>query len=107
MSGTKAAVKAGYSVKSAARYGVELLNKPHIAQAIAQSKAKRAEKLNRTAEDVLRDIVAVTNAAMRDKDRRSALKGLELRGKHLGMFVQKVEAEHSGELVIQWGGRND
>lgn len=102
MNATQAAIRAGYSEKSAYRIGSELLQKTSVAKAITQAQAKRAAKVGREAEDVLRDIQAVTKDAREVGDLKTALKGLELEGKHLGMFREKVEADISGGLVIKW-----
>ena len=96
LNATRAAVRAGYSEKNADKIGPELLGKTRVAEAIEAAKAERAEKVGRSAEDVLRDIQKLTKETWRDGDMRTALKGLELEGKHLGMFTEKVE--HSGSL---------
>ena len=102
MNATQAAIRAGYSEKSAYRIGSELLQKTSVAKAIAQAQAKRAAKVGREAEDVLRDIQDVTKDARNAGDLKTALKGLELEGKHLGMFKEKVEADVSGEITLTW-----
>lgn len=102
MNATQAAIRAGYSEKSAYRISSELLQKTSVAKAIARAQAKRADKVGRTAEDVLRDIQDVTKDARNTGDLKTALKGLELEGKHLGMFKEKIEANVSGGLVIKW-----
>ena len=95
LNATQAAIRAGYSVKTAYAIGEENLKKPEIAHAIAQAQAERAEKTQRTALDVLKDIQDVSREAWRDGDLKTALKGLELEGKHLGMFTEKHE--HTGK----------
>lgn len=102
LNATQAAIRAKYSVKTASRIGPELLGKTWIRDAIAEEQKKRAEKVGRTAEDVLRDIQAVTKSAIDSGDTKNALKGLELEGKHLGMFTDKVKTEVSGGLVVTW-----
>jgi phage-related minor tail protein len=79
---------------------------------------ERAETVGLTAADVLRDINAVKADAMRktyDKDgnevmanHTAALKALELQGKHLKMFTDKVETTGANggpidtKLVIEY-----
>lgn len=96
LNATQAAIRAGYSEKTADRIGPELLGKTCVAAAIQSAMAERAAKIKRSAEDVLNDIRSLTQEVWRDGDLRTALKGLELEGKHLGMFTEKVQ--HSGEL---------
>ena len=48
LNATQAAIRAGYSEKSASRIGIELLNKNHVREAVEKGRAKRAEKVERT-----------------------------------------------------------
>lgn len=99
---SQAALRAGYSAKTAYRIGAELLQKTHIREAIEKAQNRRAARICRKADDVLRDIQAVTQDARDNGDLKTALKGLELEGKHLGMFRDKVEAEVTGGLSFRW-----
>jgi phage terminase small subunit len=91
---TQAAIRAGYSKKTAYSQGFDLLRKPEVMQAIeemdkaAQTRAgitvdKIVERINKIAED--------PTALPRDR-----LKADELLGKYLGMFTEKVEMK--GEI---------
>ena len=123
LNATQAAIRAGYSEKSAARIGVELLNKTHIAQAVATAQAKRARRVEVTQDYVLSNLVEIVERTMQrapvtnrkgeqimDEDARAvwtfdakgANKALELLGKHLGIFTDKVQTEVSGGLTITW-----
>ena len=95
LNATQAAIRAGYSVKTANEQGARLLTNVSVAAAIAEAQAERAKKTQRTALDVLKDIQAVSKEAWRDGDLKTALKGFELEGKHLGMFTEKHE--HTGK----------
>lgn len=91
LNATEAAKKAGYSQKTSYSQGQRLLKDVEIQQALQKAMQARAAEAERTAVDVFKDIITVTKEAMDDGDRRSALKGLELQGKHLGMFTEKVD----------------
>ena len=54
LNATQAAIRAGYSPKSAGRFAQELLLKTHIAQAIEQAKAERSERTKITQDEVLK-----------------------------------------------------
>lgn len=95
LNATQAAVRAGYSASNAGKIGPELLGKTRIANAVQEAKLQRAEKTQRTALDVLKDIQAVSREAWEGGDLKTALKGYELEGKHLGMFTEKHE--HTGK----------
>ena len=98
LNATQAAIRAGYSARTADRIGPELLGKTWVAEAIKEAQTKRAEKTARTALDVLKDIQDVSKEAREGGDLKTALRGLELEGKHLGMFLDRVE--HSGSIDL-------
>lgn len=97
----KAAIRAGYSAKRADAIGYENLRKPEVAAAIQSAMKERAERVQRTADDVLMDIQKVKESCMGEAfdqqgnavmvDPKAALKALELEGRHLRMFTDKVE----------------
>lgn len=64
LNATQAAIKAGYSAKTAYAIGNENLSKPEIVAAISKAKAKRAAKTEITAERVLEELgrIAFANA---------------------------------------------
>lgn len=95
LNATQAAIRAGYSESRAGEIGYQLLQKTTISQAIEKAQARRAEKAERTALDVLKDIQSVTREAREGGDLKTALKGLELEGKHLGMFLNRVDMTSS------------
>lgn len=94
LNATQAAIRAGYSEKTAAVIGCENLKKPNIAAAIAEGQAKTAGALEITAEKVLRDLEEVRTKALSEGQFSPAVRAIELCGKHIGMFADKME--HSG-----------
>lgn len=106
LNATKAAIRAGYSEKTANEQGARLLANVSVSTAIQQAQEERAEKLGRSAEDVLRDIQSLTKEARENGDLKTALKGLELEGKHLGMFKDKFDLTSSTEIektiTLRW-----
>lgn len=66
LNATQAAIRAGYSKKSASRQGVDLLQIPHVAEAIRQRQAKRLSKVEATAERVLDELARIAFADLRD-----------------------------------------
>lgn len=59
LNGTQAAIRAGYSVKSAARFAIELLHKTHVAEYINKIKTERSERTKIDADYVLNRIVEI------------------------------------------------
>lgn len=96
-----AARRAGYSLRTAEWQGPQLLRKTHVAAAIATERARLAERTGRTVMQVMADIGRVRDDAMQivtDPDtgvqgmlsHKDALKALELEGKHLGAFDERL-----------------
>ena len=56
---TRAAIAAGYSAKSAAALGHQLLKKPHVKAALAEKTARMLEKLDLSAERWLKEVVRI------------------------------------------------
>ena len=117
LNATQAAIRAGYSVKTAYRQGADLLQKTSIREAIEKAQAKRARRVEVTQDYVLSNLVEVVERTMQrapvtDRkgeqvtdeegravwtfDAKGANRALELLGKHLGIFADRVRAEVSG-----------
>lgn len=123
LNATQAAIRAGYSVKTASRIGPELLGKTCVREAIEKAQAKRAKRVEVTQDYVINNLVEIVERTMQRRpvtdrkgeqvtdeegravwcfDAKSANKALELLGKHLGVFTDKVQTEVSGGLSITW-----
>lgn len=91
---TQAAIKAGYSAKTAFCIGVENLKKPYIADAISKRTIKQDEPMIATRKerqkfwtDVMKDETEMMN---------NRLRAAELLGKSEADFMDKIE--HSGVI---------
>lgn len=65
LNATQAAIRAGYSEKTAFQIGYENLTKPEIAEAIAEAQKERAERTAITADRVLQEIARIAFFDMR------------------------------------------
>jgi phage terminase small subunit len=99
LNATQAAIRAGYSDKTARSSGQRMLTNVDIQEAIQKGQLNRAQRVRRTADDVLTDILRIGRKAEETGEFGPALKAAELEGKHLGMFTDKLD--HSGEVVIR------
>lgn len=63
---TQAAIRAGYSARTAQRIGSENLSKPVIAEAIAKARNERSERTKITADDVVEELARIGFANMGD-----------------------------------------
>lgn len=66
LNATQAAIRAGYSEKTAGAVGFENLRKPKIARAIQAALGKRAERTEVTADRVLTELARIAFADLRD-----------------------------------------
>lgn len=117
LNATQAAIRAGYSERTASRIGPQLLGKTCVREAIEKAQAKRARRVEVTQDYVLSNLVEVVERTMQrapvlDRkgeqvtdeegravwtfDAKGANRALELLGKHLGIFADRVRAEVSG-----------
>lgn len=88
LNATQAAIRAGYSAKSAEKIGHQLLEKTRVSNEIMKRKAKLSSVANWTAVDVLKRLARLADEGYKDSDK---IKALELIGRHIGMFQDKVE----------------
>jgi phage terminase small subunit len=116
LNATQAAIRAGYKPKRAYSTGNENLKKPEVKSAIAAAIEERRKKSEVTAEYVLTNLREVVERCLQrapvvtmkgeqviDEEGRSvwefnapgANKALELLGKHLDMFTEKVQMDVS------------
>jgi phage terminase small subunit len=104
LNATQAAIRAGYSTKTAYSQGQRLLKKDEIQDAIREANRKRSEATGITAEWVLTGIAEIaTREDARDADR---LKAFELLGKHLGIWEQRQTQEDSS-IRVEIGAAED
>jgi len=66
LNATQAAIRAGYSKRTAYRTGADNLKKPQIATAIAKAKVERAKRVEITADRVLEELARIGFANVRD-----------------------------------------
>ena len=95
---TQAAIRAGYSEKTAYSIGVQLLKKLEIREAIEELEKAAQAKAGITVEKIVARINKIAedpDAAPRDK-----LRADELLGKYLGMFTEKVEMKGQIDTAV-------
>ena len=101
LNGTQAAIRAGYSKKTARAIANELLTKLDIQEYICELKKKRSERVKYSQDELMRDILEVKNRCMQanpvlDKegnetgiwkfDSNGANKALDMLAKHVGFY---------------------
>ena len=101
LNGTQAAIRAGYSAKTARAIANELLTKLDIQGYICELKNKRSERVKYSQDELMRDILEVKNRCLQanpvlDKDgnetgiwkfdSNGANKALDMLAKHVGFY---------------------
>lgn len=114
LNATQAAIRAGYSEKTAYSIGQENLNKPEIQQAISDARVKRSERTEITQDWIIDRLVENVERAMQaepvldDKGNRTgeyvyqgnvANRALELLGKHQGMFIDRQQIDNRVQVI--------
>lgn len=100
LNATQAAIRAGYSEKTAQEIGSENLSKPIIQEAVQAERDKRAQKLEITADKIAKNIMRISDKAESSGELHTALKGQMDLAKLLGLIVDKAEIKHSFEDMI-------
>ncbi len=116
LNATQAAIRAGYSEKTAKDIGCQNLAKVYIADAIAKAKAERMAEVKIDAAYVLRQAVKLHERCMQQEpaldrngketgefkfEHSGAAKGLEIIGKHVDVksFDNSVDLNLKGDLA--------
>lgn len=112
LNATQAAIRAGYSEKTARQIAEQNLSKLDIQERVQELMDLRSERTEITTDYVLNGIKELTERCIQASpvikdgqetgeyrfDAGAALKGYELLGKHLKLFTDKIE--HSGAITI-------
>lgn len=64
LNATQAAIRAGYAEKNAHVQACDLLNKPQVAQAVAEAKAQRASRVGMVADTVLSEMSLLSHSCL-------------------------------------------
>ncbi len=104
LNGTQAAIRAGYSEKTAQQTSSRLLLNVVVSAAVDAGAATQHAQLDLTAEKVLTELLGVGYAEVDTTDIRVSdkLRALELLAKHLGLCTEQVDHKHSGRFELVW-----
>jgi phage terminase small subunit len=121
LNATQAAIRAGYSKKTAYSIGVENLNKPELKKYIDARMAEKESELIADQDEVLKYLTSVlrgktqseivvvegigdgcseARAMQKAPDEKERLKAAELLGKRYGLYTDKIDADIDTDLNI-------
>ena len=95
LNATQAAIRAGYSEKTAYSVGHENLKKPEIQKAIEEAQEKLSNKAQVTVEMVVQGLLNEAKDLSEGSTQSARVSAWAHLGKHLGMFKDKIE--HTGK----------
>ncbi len=101
LNATKAIVRAGYKTTNPNRRGTELLRHPLVQQEIEKRMKDRQDRLELSAEYVINKLVDIVEHTEKGNP-QAALRGLELLGKHLGLYKDRQEISGPDGEAIQY-----
>ena len=98
LNATQAATRAGYSAKTAYSMGQRLLKNVEIQKAVADRQNDLSERTEITQDQIVTELAKIGFAKASDSQLselkyNNKLKAIELLGRHLGMFTDKVQVE--------------
>lgn len=97
---TKAAIRAGYSEKTARSIGQRLLTKVDIKKYIDEKLERLSRKTDITAEWVINELKKNHQLAQQNNEINASNKALELLGKHLQLFTDKMQLQGSLDVAV-------
>lgn len=105
LNATQAAIRAGYSEKTAYSIGNENLMKPEIAKAIQNAQQKRQERTEITQDRVVQEIAdnafrPASDAQKSDFKHASKAKYLDMLCKHLGVYDKETASGATRETGV-------
>lgn len=103
LNASAAVLRAGYNTKYPDKVGAVLLANKKVSGAIADAMRAREERTGITQDFVVRELANLAVRDGQDVFRHSdKLRALELLGKHLGMFADRVqmESDQPGGVVV-------
>ena len=98
LNATQAAIRAGYSEKTAAEQASRLLSNVKVQAAVTKGREKLAAKVEVTTERVLGGLLAEAMADDGPMCKGARVKAWELLGKHLGLLTDRSKVEVSGDV---------
>lgn len=100
LNATAAVLRAGYKTRNPNRIGTELLRHPVVKKELDRLQDERRERMELTADYVLTKLVSIVEETEKGNP-NAALRGLELLGKHLGLYRDKTEISGPDGQAIQ------
>ncbi len=99
LNATQAAIRAGYSKKTARQVASENLSKPDIQRAIEEAQQTRAERTELTQDGVVQGLLKEAEFTGEGSSPAARVSAWAHLGRHLGMFKDKISV--GGNLTVE------
>jgi len=102
LNASEAVVRAGYKTRNKNKMGAELLRHPLVKAEVEKYMEQRKERMELTSDYVLTKLVAIVEST-ESGNPQAALRGLELLGKHLGLYRdrQEISGPDGGAIELE------
>ncbi len=100
LNATQAAIRAGYSAKTANEQGAQLLAKLSIRQAVAEAQAIRSKRTEITQDEVIQGLKKEATLEGEGSSHSARVSAWAHLGKHLGIFTDNLNL--GGSVGIRW-----
>ena len=91
LNATQAAIRSGYSPKTAEQQGFQLLKKTSVSEAIEQAQQERQKRTLVTQDDVIRGLLTEAEWQGEGSSHSARVSAWAHLGKHLNMFTDKID----------------
>lgn len=91
LNATQAALKAGYSKRSAKQIANENLTKPYLQKVVEENAEKNQQKFEYTREQHFKELTELEELARKQRNIPAAIKAAELKGKLCGLYIERQE----------------
>ncbi len=100
LNATQAAIRAGYSAKTANEQGAQLLAKLSIRQAVAEAQAIRSKRTAITQDEVIQGLKKEATLEGEGSSHSARVSAWAHLGKHLGIFTDNLNL--GGSVGLRW-----
>lgn len=100
--GKQAAIRSGYSENSASESACENLTKPHVKEYVELLLEKQTSTINQERARLKKRLEKIAYSEDEETALRDKIKATELLGKHLGMFIERLELSGQGGEPIEF-----
>lgn len=107
LNATQAAIRSGYSARTAAQIGYENLRKPDVRARVAQLQRAAAERNQISLDELIADLRRLRDEAFANGSYGAVKGALDLMGRTIGAYTNKVETKTDLRMNNQFVDPND